>query len=177
MTLISQGVNQVAEPLPKSAWKTAEPNCSDPAAIQWDGKDFKGAILLEPGLHCISGDVTINSQDVLVGDGVTLFFRDGKVTINGGATVQLTAPGEGVTPALPGILFYVPETNTNPVKINGNSKSYFSGVIYAPRSEIEVLGTGYVFGYQAQFIGWDVRIGGTADVILDIQSNGAGVCQ
>jgi hypothetical protein len=177
MSLINMGVQQVPQPLPESAWRIAPPNCSDPLAVQMDGKDFTGDMYLAPGLYCISGDVTVNSNDKLIGNGVTLYFTDGKLTINGGATVQLTAPPQGDAPALPGVLFYVPDSNSNPVLIAGNSDSYFSGVVYAPASEIEVLGTGYVFGYQAQFVGWDVRVGGTADVVLDFQSNGTGVCK
>ncbi len=177
MALINMGAQQAPQPLDESVWRIAPPNCSDPAAIQMDGKDFKGDMLLQAGLYCISGDVTINNNDTVIGSDVTLYFIDGKLTVNGGATVQMTAPSQGASPALPGVLFYVPDTNNNPVFIAGNSNSFFSGVVYAPASEIEVLGTGYVYGYQAQFIGWDVRVGGTADVILDFQSNGAGVCK
>jgi len=173
MTLISQGVQQVPAMAPI---EIAAPDCSDPAAVQMDGKDFKGNMVLAPGLYCVSGDANINNNDTVIGNGVTLYFIDGKFTINGGATVQLSAPSEGATPALPGVLIYQPQSNANDLKINGNSDSYFSGVIYAPASHVSVLGTGFVYGYQAQIIGWDVEVGGTADVILDWRSNGAGVC-
>jgi len=133
-------------------------------------------MVLAPGLYCVSGDANINNNDTVIGNGVTLYFIDGKFTINGGATVQLSAPSEGATPALPGVLIYQPQSNANDLKINGNSDSYFSGVIYAPASHVSVLGTGFVYGYQAQIIGWDVEVGGTADLILDWRSNGAGVC-
>ena len=42
--------------------KSARRTAPIPAAIQMDGKDFKGNVNLEPGLYCISGDVTINAQ-------------------------------------------------------------------------------------------------------------------
>jgi hypothetical protein len=160
----------------------AAPNCSDPAAHQMNGKDFKGDVSLEPGLYCISGDVTINAGDTVKGDDVTLYFMDGKLTINGGATVQLSAPyapGVNVSPALSNILFYFPGTNGDGenVKINGNSDSYFTGVIYAPGSEVEFLGTSHTEGVDTtQIIGWDVRVGGTADLILGYTGNDLPVC-
>ncbi len=171
------GIQKIDSPLPESAWSQPEPNCSDPAAIQMDGKDFKGEMFLGEGLYCISGDVTINANDTLMAEGATVYMQDGKFTINGGATVQWSAPGADASPAVPSVFLYVPQSNPSPVKINGNSDSYFSGILYAPASEVEVLGTGYVFGYQAQFVGWDVRVGGTADVILDWRANGQGVCK
>lgn len=173
MTLISAGVQQVPA---ISTPVIAPPDCSDPAAIQMDGKDFKQDVALSPGLYCISGDVTVNAHDTLIGGGVTLYLIDGKLHINGGATVMLSAPDLDSSPALPGVLIYSPESNGSPVTLNGNSDSYISGVVYAPASEVEVLGTGYAYGYQAQIIGWDVRVGGTADLILDWRANGAGVC-
>ncbi len=44
MTLINPLPEQVAEPV--TNWQIAAPDCSDPAAIQMDGKDFKGDTLL-----------------------------------------------------------------------------------------------------------------------------------
>jgi hypothetical protein len=176
---------QVAD---KVSVDVAAPNCADPAAHNVDGKNFfNGDVSLEPGLYCISGDVTINAHDILKGDDVTLYFIDGKLTINGGSTVQLSAPyapGVDVSPALSNILFYVPaevdkkgNMSGEVVKINGNSDSYFSGVIYAPGSEVEFLGTSYTEGAQTtQIIGWDVRVGGTADLILGYTGNDLPVC-
>ncbi len=176
MSLISAGVRQIPA-LDPATWTVNPPNCSDPAAIQMNGEDFKGNVALNPGLYCISGDVTINNHESLSGEGVTLYFTDGRLMINGGATVQLSAPSTGASPALPGILIYFPQTNSNPLMITGNSDSYFTGVIYAPASEIEVLGTSLVLGYNAQFIGWDVRVGGTSDVIIGLNSDGQNICQ
>jgi hypothetical protein len=166
----------------------AAPNCSDPAAHNVDGKSFfKGDVNLEPGLYCISGDVTINAGDNVKGDDVTLYFIDGKLTINGKSSVQLSAPyapGVDVSPALSNILFYVPaqvdkkgNVSGKDVKITGNSDSYFTGVIYAPGSEVEFLGTSHTEGVDAtQVIGWDVRVGGTADLILGYTGNDLPVC-
>ena len=118
---------QVSDPV---SVDLAPPDCSHVDAHHMDGKDFTKDVFLEPGLWCISGDVTINAGDTVEGDDVTLYFLDGKVTINGGALVQLSAPyqpGGDVSPALSTILFYVPEkegkkgeADGEVLKINGN---------------------------------------------------------
>ncbi len=159
----------------------AAPNCSDPAAKQMNGKDFKGNVNLTPGLYCITGDVTMNAGDVVTGDDVTLYFLNGKVTINGGATVKLSAPSrDDASPALKNILFYVPGASGKgqPVKINGNSDSYFTGTIYAPGSDVDFLGTSHAEGCEnTQVIGWNVRIGGTSDVIFCYACTSEEVCE
>ena len=173
-------------------WQIPEPNCSDPRAHHMNGKDFKGDVNLEPGLWCIDGDVTINAQDKVYGDGVTLVVQNGKFHINGGAQVQLAAPfsTECIDPAVNGVLLWVPgemsvsgkkevcssKSGCQAVTINGNSDSYFQGVIYAPGSEVEVLGTGNVYAFRSQFIGWDVRVGGTAQLKIDFKGNNLPVC-
>ena len=177
LNLIKPYPVQVSDPV---SVDVAPPNCSDPAAHHMNGKDFKKDVTLEPGLWCISGDVTINAKDSLQGEGVTLYLINGKLRISGKALVQLSAPANSVdpSPALPNILFYVPgsEGNGQAVQINGTSESYFAGVVYAPGSEIEVLGTGNVEGMEAQFIGWNVRVGGTADIILGYTGSDFPVC-
>lgn len=163
----------------------AAPNCQDPKAHQMNGKAFTGNVNLEPGLYCITGDVTINAGDVVKGEDVTLYFVDGKLTINGGSTVQLSAPAKAALPALKNILFYVParqnkkgEADGQIVKINGGADSYFTGVVYAPTSLVEFLGTSHTEGCEnTQIIGWDVRIGGTADVIFCYVCTSEEVCE
>lgn len=178
LNLINPYPVQVSDPI---SVDVAPPDCNDPAAHHMSGKDFKKNVTLEPGLWCIKGDVSINAKDSLKGEGVTLYLIDGKLRISGKALVQLSAPDENSvdpSPALPNILFYVPgsEGNGQPVQINGTSESYFAGVVYASGSEIEVLGTGYVEGMEAQFIGWNVRVGGTADIVLGYTGSDQPVC-
>ena len=151
----------------------APPDCSNPAAHQMDGKDFKGNITLESGLWCITGDVSINAQDTVIGQNVTLVFLDGRLKINGGATVQLSAPNpifnpaEDNRPAMSGVVIYVPEENASGIEIAGNQNSYYEGIIYGPNSDISFLGTSSTIANRTQIIGWNVEIGGTADVIID----------
>jgi Flp pilus assembly protein TadG len=117
------------------------------------------------GLWCITGNLSINAGDVISGTNVTIYVPHGKITINGNADVQLYAPpAKPDTPldsgALPGILWYVPDSNHNTVTINGTLGDKFSGMIYAPGSLIKVTGTSDNEIYEGQVIGWDVEIGG-----------------
>jgi len=157
---------QVPDKIPPDAYDIPLPDCSDPQAH--NVSDLSGNI--DPGLYCLSGDLRINNGSV-VGDAVTIYVPNGEIRINGNASVQLTAPGPGASPAIPGILFYLPASNHNRVQLNGTSDSYFKGVVLAPGSDINVLGTGNVEAFHSQFIGWNVEVGGTADAGVVYQDN------
>ncbi|WP_170979561.1 TadG family pilus assembly protein [Roseomonas sp. HF4] len=102
-------------------------------------------------IECAGCGRDVGTQTVT---GVTLVFTNtsgdpaGTISINGGATVQLNAPGVGQgvpTPAYDGILIYrTPvggaENGSPAMQINGNADSWLFGGIYAPTSEIEVSG-------------------------------------
>ena len=128
---------------------------------------------LSPGLYCISGNVRVNNAgDSFYGDGVTLYFLDGSLTINGG-TVQISAPSRvpDPDPAIAGMLILFAPGNSNDIKLNGNSDSYFKGTILAPESDIDMLGNGSTNGYQSQVIGFNVEVGGTADTYVFYDDN------
>ena len=50
-------------------------------------------------------------------------------------------------------MIYAPDSNHSAITINGNSTSNFTGVIYAPGADIDMLGTGNVDAYDVQVIG------------------------
>jgi hypothetical protein len=150
-----------------------EPNCTDSEAHRVRGKDLRGE--LEPGLWCVDGDATINAGDTLTGDGVTIVMMDGRLHIDGHAEVKLSAPTvtTDVWPAIPGIVIYAPpstnyrDVNKNGILLNGNSTSYFTGTILAPALDVYINGTGSSWAYNAQIIGWNVQVGGTADTYVN----------
>ena len=158
--------NIVEETIPPALYEIPEPDCTG----HWVS-DLSGT--LAPGLYCINNNLMINANDTVIGNGVTIFVPNGYVHINGNATVQLSAPAYNPdpSPAIPGVLFYLPPYNTNEMSINGNSNSYFQGTILATGSEVDVEGNSVINGYRTQIIGWDVEIGGTADAYVLFDAN------
>lgn len=153
------------DPLPASSYEIPAPDCSHPSAWNGTGKQLEARSPLTPGLYCVSGDLRLNGG-TFTGTGVTLVMLNGELRINGNVTVDVRAPGSypDPAPAVPGLLIYVPKTNTNPILLNGTSDSYFEGTVYAPGSTITFEGTGGSNNYHTQFIGWNVKAGGTADI-------------
>jgi hypothetical protein len=114
------------------------------------GMDIKGTLSLSPGTYTIDGNAfSLGSQAVVSGTNVTIILTSNNAAsqpssiatldINGGATVNLTAPTSGT---YGGILFYqdrraVDGTNT----VNGNSSSSYSGAIYFASQEVDFNGT------------------------------------
>ncbi len=159
---------QMGSTLPASSYQVEPPNCDHPDANQVTGSELKNASPLAPGLYCVTGNLNINGGDVIEGTDVTIYMVDGGISINGSATVNIHAPGTYTDPkpAIPGMLIFMAPGNDNEVQINGDADSQFTGTIYAPESNIDVTGNGTPTGYEAQFIGWNVEIGGTSDTVL-----------
>jgi hypothetical protein len=167
-------ITKTPEPLPLDQFALdTEPNCADAAAHNYSADEFETDAMdgggLSPGLYCVDGDVEFNAGDYVAGLGVTIVLRSGKFTVNGGATVVLTAPPpDAPAPAIPGLLFYGPPGYTGPVKLNGNENSVYQGTILFPTASIDFEGTGANAGIlKSQIIGWDVRIGGTSSVQVE----------
>jgi len=140
----------------------------------------KKPVTLPEGLTCITGNLSINAGDQLSGTDVTILMVDGKLTINGGASINLSAPPEGATKGIPGVLIYVPspepfDPSVCPIKkqevsLNGNEESIFHGTVLAPCSTITLNGTGGN-SYEGQVVGWNVYIGGDATLELTYKRN------
>jgi Flp pilus assembly protein TadG len=151
--------------IPLSNYQIDPPNCSDSHAHNVTQNTLPET--LTPGLWCISGSLSFQgSHNKLHGSGVTLYLLDGGFTANGNGDIQLSPPVDTPDPypAISGLLIYLPVSNTNTIKLNGNENSYYVGLILAPRSTITMNGTGSNT-YRGQVIGWNVEIGGNADTI------------
>jgi hypothetical protein len=92
---------------------------------------------LQPGTYIVNGPVTFDSQSNVSGSGVTI-ISSGNVTINGGATLNLTAPLAGASSGVPGVVFADPNSAT--IKLNGGSAAAFQGALYFPQSNITFAG-------------------------------------
>lgn len=118
----------------------------------YNGMNIRGTANLNPGVYIIDGgEFRVNAQATVRGENVTIILTSqtaatnpgsiATVTINGGATMDLTAPTAGT---YKGILFYQDRRaasagQTN--KINGNASSRYQGAIYFPGTTVEFTGT------------------------------------
>lgn len=145
------------------------PNGNTLSAGSWNGAfPPNGITFLQSGVYCVSnGNFQINGGDTLTGHDVTIYIINGFVKWNGGATINLDAPDRG---PYAGLLLYLPPTNTSPVSVNGNGDSHIVGSIFAPSSEITVLGGGGQNGLQCQFVGDTVDLTGASDTIIDYRT-------
>jgi hypothetical protein len=163
-----------------------KPDCSDPAAHVYTGNWFSNHLLkpnklytMASGLWCLTGNVTINSNNILKGDNVTIVVINGDFTINGTAEINLTASTDThASPEIPGVLIYVPapdpfnpsQCTNHTVKLDGTSTSTFFGSIVAPCSKVTLTGTGGNT-YMGQIVGWNVDVGGDATLNLTYNEN------
>lgn len=114
----------------------------------------QATLILNPGVYIIDrGDLNVNAQATLTcncsgTDGVTIILTSsttanqiGSVTINGGATVNLTAPSDPSNP-YQGVLFYQDRhaPSNKMAKFNGGSSMNLTGAIYFPVQEVEWAG-------------------------------------
>ena len=88
----------------------------------------------------------------------------GKVTFNGGATIDLTAPTTGT---YEGLVIYkdrrAPNCN-NCNKINGNSSSFIQGGIYMPSQEVQFSGNSGMNTNCVQVVGRQVTFTGNTNI-------------
>jgi hypothetical protein len=123
------------------------------------------------GLYCFHEAPDFKGD--IKGIGVTIYIENGGFKFNGNQKIELTAPSytPDPAPAIPGILFYLPETNKSDITINGTSNSFLQGVLLAPGANISLLGTGNTEAYKVQIIGYNVEMGGTADATVTFEDN------
>jgi hypothetical protein len=154
--------------VPKSGDATLQPGIYD--EIKWTG----GALTFSPGLYCVTSSKGVGiSGGAVVGDGVTLFLQSGGLDITGNVDpVDLRAPVEfpDPSPALPGILIYLANGNSNTISVTGNSTSFYLGTVYAPDGDLYFSGaSGTNPTFNTQLIGQNVEVSGGA--LIDINFN------
>lgn len=105
-------------------------------------------VTLNPGLYIIrGGGIDISGTASVAGDGVTFFNTGGGsylydvITINGGASVTLTAPSSGATK---GMLFFDDRSYSAKVgkkhALNGGSSVNLTGAMYFPNTNLHLAG-------------------------------------
>lgn len=143
-------------------------------------------VTLKPGVYYIDGaggDLKINAGAVATGTGVTFVLTSSSskvpaVSINGSATVNITAPTSGSALGIDSagvVIFQDPNVGSKQsLNINGNSNTYFGGAIVAPAAAIGFEGTGVSgTGHNCtQIIGDTVTFIGNSSVSSDCSSQG-----
>ncbi len=124
---------------PNDSLTTVQPGC-------YKDIDVKGRVNLAPGTYYIDGSaggmLNAGSQAVISGTGVTIVLTSktpaisstiAKVSINGGAQLNLSAPKTGT---FGGVLMYQDPRATvgNTIQINGNSLTSYEGGFYFPKA-------------------------------------------
>jgi hypothetical protein len=103
-------------------------------------------VTLNPGIYYIDhGDFSMNGGATMTGTGVTLIFTSStmsnwpKVTVNGGATVNLTPPTTGPTA---GVVMFADRNIPigTSFKFNGGASQYIGGAIYVPTGDVMFAG-------------------------------------
>lgn len=126
-------------------------NVNNPTGTRcFRGIDIQGRAHFDPGIYVVDGAFSVGAQATVTGTGVTFILTSStastnpssieQVTINGGATMQLSAPTTGT---YAGILFYQDRRaiNADGNRINGNSSSFFQGAFYFPSQGMDFNGT------------------------------------
>ncbi|MBB6410905.1 pilus assembly protein TadG-related protein [Mesorhizobium sangaii] len=105
-----------------------------------NGLSLSGTVTLQPGVYVIqSGDLKVNANANVSGDGVTIYLAgSSRVSMNGNANVSLSAPTSGT---YSGVLMYGDRTSIGGQStFNGTAASLLTGALYFPKQQVNYLG-------------------------------------
>jgi Flp pilus assembly protein TadG len=150
---------------PQGGGTAASPICYDTVKIN------AGATVTFPaGVYYITGGFTINGGGTVNGTGVTFFIdKSAKVTINGNAIVNLTAPTTGPTS---GIVFFGDPAGSNTNKLDGGAGMSINGAIYFRTQTVDYIGTANSASVCTQLIADTVSISGNSTFNTGCTNNG-----
>ncbi len=166
---VTTGLQQFPCPLPD--YMLPEYTCNynyvdfPPAASDANVTWAAGVARLNPGVYCISGSFPKSN---LWGEGVTIVMLNQGISWQGNVNVHLIAPTSGSTD---GLLIYLPYSNSNEIRLNGTAGLDITGSVFAPDSNILLLGD---FGNQAinsQWVGKTVDLSGSINAIIQYDSS------
>lgn len=157
-----------------STTATLNPGC-------YSSLDLKGTVTLNPGTYYLDGgNFNVNSGAVVNCNGCTIVLSNsnstsnsiGSVTLNGNATINMTAPDTGT---YAGILFYQDRraTSDNNIMINGDSNSKYQGAFYFPKADVTFNGNAGMNTNCMQIVGKDVAFTGNSAISNTCPANSA----
>lgn len=140
--------------------------------VYCSGLDLKGTVKLKPGVYVITGgDFRINANADVSGSDVTIYLAgSARVTMNGTAKVQLSAPTSG---PYAGVLFFGDRNaadGTN--KFNGTADSLLTGVLYFAKQKVEFQGNFSGSGGCTRLVAKSIEWTGSAAVSQDCSNLG-----
>jgi Flp pilus assembly protein TadG len=157
-------------------------NVTNPGTRCFRNMDLNGAVNFAPGIYIIDGSVSIGAQAVVNGTGVTFILTSstptnansfGSLSMNGGATVDLSATTTGT---YAGVLFYQDRrapaaTNT----VNGGSTSKLQGAFYFPSQDLNFNGNSGMATDCVQLVSRRVTFTGNNSIVNECPADsGAG---
>lgn len=136
-----------------------------------NGMSLSGTKTLNPGVYIVSGgNFRINANANISGTGVTIYFTAGtSISINGTATVNLSAPDSGT---YSGMLFFGDRSATDGVTLNGTADSKLTGAVYFANQDINYLGNFSGNGGCTQVVGRTIEWSGSAAINQDCTAYG-----
>ncbi|TPI12710.1 hypothetical protein FJW06_16095 [Mesorhizobium sp. B4-1-3] len=146
------------------------------AGTYCSGMDLNGNVALSTGTYVVQGNLKINAGAVVTcaapcTNGVTIFMSGSNtVSINGNATVILSAPTSGT---YSGVLFYGDRTGSSAAStFNGTATSLLTGAIYFPRQLVSYLGNFSGKNGCTQVIADTIQWSGNSTINQDCSSLG-----
>jgi Flp pilus assembly protein TadG len=125
----------------------------EPGRYGGPGQPRLGAGTLNPGIYCITGDLTYTGNDNLSGNGVVLYFIDGHMSFRGNGAMNITAPDS--TNCLGfvgnrtdscnyiGMAIFSARGNTSEIDLRGNGDVRVTGLVYAVDGDFLGKGGGH----------------------------------
>ncbi|HMC92644.1 MAG TPA: hypothetical protein VKI45_09305, partial [Allosphingosinicella sp.] len=136
------------------------------------GAKIQGTTTLAPGTYYIDGGtLDLGAQANLAGDGVTIILTSStptdsttfaKVSMNGGANINLKAPGTGTYAGL--IMYSDPRAPFGSDTINGNSASLLQGGLYFPSRSLTFNGNTDMTTDCLQLVAYQLTFSGNSKI-------------
>lgn len=123
------------EPLPPVLFSNPNKQATSVQPGRYRNLTLDGTKTLAPGLYYIEGSLSI--KGTISGTGVTVFMKDGGITINGNASVALSAPETG---DYAGMVFMSAADNASAQKFNGGGTTLLDGYLYFPKGDLTYSG-------------------------------------
>jgi Flp pilus assembly protein TadG len=135
-------------------------------------------VTLNPGIYYMDqGSLQVNGGATMTGSGVTLVFTSSNghnyasATINGGATVDLSAPSSGPTAGI--VMFGDPNmTAGTAFKFEGGASQTLKGAVYLPEGAVSFAGGANTTNGCTQLIADTINFVGNSNFTINCQGVG-----